>query len=88
MVADWFKSMTAASTGAETNAVVDLEGVSFIDSTGLATLVQGMKRCREEQGDLYLVGLRQPIRIIFELTRLDKAFKIYGNLQEAAQAFG
>ena len=57
-VADWFKDMTSTSNGDAANAVVDLEGVNFIDSTGLATLVQGMKHCRQGKGDLYLAGLQ------------------------------
>jgi anti-sigma B factor antagonist len=63
--------------------VVNLRGVNFLDSTGLATLVQGMKRARQAGGDLRLCELQQPVRIIFELTRLDKAFDIYPNEAEA-----
>jgi anti-sigma B factor antagonist len=67
--------------------VVNLENVTFLDSTGLATLVQGMKRCRQRSGDLRLCNLQQPVRLIFELTRLDKAFEIYPGKEEAVQAF-
>jgi anti-sigma B factor antagonist len=67
--------------------VVNLESVSFLDSTGLATLVQGMKRCRQRSGDLRLCNLQQPVRLIFELTRLDKAFEIYPGEEEAVRAF-
>lgn len=67
--------------------VVNLEGVQFVDSTALATLVQGMKRCRQLNGDLRLCGLQQPVRMIFELTRLDKAFEIFSGEDEAIQAF-
>ena len=63
--------------------VIDFVGVTFIDSAALATLVQGMKQCRERDGDLVLVNLAQPVRIIFELTRLDQAFEIYESLPEA-----
>ncbi len=66
--------------------VVDLEEVTFIDSTALAVLVQGMKRSRQQGGDLFLCGLQQPVRIIFELTRLDKAFHIYATRADALAA--
>jgi anti-sigma B factor antagonist len=69
------------------NLVVDLQDVTFVDSTGLATLVTGMKRSREKGGDLRICGLQQPLRLIFELTRLDKAFEIFNNEDEAVQAF-
>jgi anti-sigma B factor antagonist len=65
------------------NVVVDLKQVNFIDSAALATLVQGMKHCRQAQGDLYICNLQQPVRIIFELTRLDKAFKLYDSRDAA-----
>jgi anti-sigma B factor antagonist len=67
--------------------VADLSSVSFIDSTALATLVKGMKRCRQHGGDLYICGLVKTVRIIFELTRLDRAFKIYETRSEAVNAF-
>jgi len=67
--------------------VVNLAGVSFVDSTALATLVQGMKRCRQRGGDLHLCGLQQPVRVIFELTRLDRAFKTFAGEDEALRAF-
>jgi anti-sigma B factor antagonist len=63
--------------------VIDLYEVTFIDSAALATLVQGMKQCRERGGDLVLANLAQPVLIIFELTRLDQAFEIYESLSEA-----
>lgn len=70
------------------NIVVNLGQVNFVDSTALATLVQGMKRCRQAGGDLSLCCLSQPVRIIFELTRLDRAFTIFDTETEALHAFG
>ncbi len=67
-------------------AIVNLEGVNFVDSTGLATLVQGMKRCREHNGDVFVCCLQQPVRIIFELTRLDMVFKMFPTQEEAIRA--
>ena len=63
--------------------VVNLEAVSFMDSTALAALVQGMKRARQAGGDLRLCCLQPPVRMIFELTRLDKAFEITATEAEA-----
>ena len=67
----------AAAEKEPAHVAVNLEGVKFIDSSGLAALVQGMKRCRKKNGDLYLYNLKQNVRIIFELTRLDRAFSIF-----------
>lgn len=67
---------------------VDLSDVNFIDSSGIGALVLGMKRCRAQGGDVRLFGLRQPVQIIFELTRLDRAFEIYASRDAALAAFG
>lgn len=73
--------------GPAAKIVVNLVGASFIDTTGLATLVTGMKRCRQGGGDLRLCGLAQPVRIIFELTRLDQAFGIFPDESAAVGSF-
>jgi anti-sigma B factor antagonist len=72
--------------GATPLIVVNMTQVNFIDSSALAVLVKGLKRCRQQTGDLMLYGLQQPVRVIFELTRLDKAFQIFGTEEEALQA--
>ena len=66
--------------------IINLSKVNFIDSTGLSVLVKGMKNHREEKGDMVLCELQQPVRVIFELTRLDKMFAIYATETEAVQA--
>lgn len=70
-----------------TNVVVNLENVNFMDSSGLAVLVQGMHRCREYGGDLLLCSPQKPVRMVFELTRLDKALQIFEDEHEAIARF-
>lgn len=66
--------------------VVNLSDVEFIDSSGLAVIVKGLKQCRQNGGDLCISNLQQAVLIIFELTRLDKAFKIFDDESEALDA--
>ncbi len=80
----WFK-IAVGDVPAQT--IINMKGVNFIDSTGLATLVQGMKRCRQLEGDVYLCCLQQPIRVIMELTRLDRVFEIFTSQDEAVERF-
>lgn len=80
------KIWLAAQVAEHPQIVLDLKGVTFVDSAALATLVQGMKQCRERNGDLVLTNLAQPVRIIFELTRLDRAFGIYDSVPVAVSA--
>ncbi len=63
--------------------VVDLEGVDFLDSTGLGVLVGGLKRLRSHGGDLYLVCTQSRILKVFEITGLTKVFSIYESVDEA-----
>ena len=74
---DQVKPILDAATEAEpTNVLVNLGEVGFVDSSALSALVSGMKRARSKGGDLVICALQQPVRIIFELTRLDKAFTL------------
>jgi len=81
-VVKWFDDNPTAQ-----NVVINLGGVGFIDSSGLSTLVKGLKRCRQNKGELYLSNLQQAVLIIIELTRLDKAFKIFDTETDAITAF-
>lgn len=83
-VRSWIETNTEAPPA---QIVVNLGEVSFVDSTGLATLVQGMKRSRQHGGDLLLCQLQQPVRLIFELTRLDRAFEVLPTEEDAVAAF-
>jgi anti-anti-sigma factor len=67
--------------------VVDLADVRFLDSTALSTLVYAMKRARAQGGDLRLCRLQQPVRMIFEMTRLDHIFEMFSEQDDAVQAF-
>lgn len=67
--------------------VINLSGVNFIDSSGLAALVQGMHRCRNGGGNLCLANPQRPVRLILELTRLDSAIDIFPNESAAIASF-
>jgi anti-sigma B factor antagonist len=65
--------------------VLDLEGLDFIDSTGLGSIISALKRARTNDGDLRLVCTQSRIRRLFEITALDKAFPLHSSLDEAIQ---
>ncbi len=79
----WLDSVSAQSPA---QVIINLTGVTFVDSTALSTLVKGMKRCRQLNGDLVICGLQQQVKVIFELTRLDKAFTIHPDEASALSA--
>ena len=66
--------------------VVDLENVSFMDSTGLGVLVGRLKLVRVTNGSLRLVCSSERILKVFSITGLDKVFHIYGSVDDALAA--
>src|SRR5437867_4647340 len=56
--------------------VVDLSGVRFIDSSGLAVLIRAMQDVQTYGGRLTLSGMNDKVRPIFEMARLDQVFLI------------
>jgi anti-anti-sigma factor len=56
--------------------VVDLSGVTFIDSSGLAVLIRAMQDIQEYGGKFTLSGMNDNVRPIFETARLDQLFLI------------
>ncbi len=75
------------ASGTEKNIILDLAGVDFIDSSGLAAIVHGMKQCRAVGGDLRLCKTPQAVRMVLELTRLDKALEIFLDQESALLSF-
>ena len=63
--------------------VIDLEAVDFIDSTGLGVLIGALKRVRTQGGELALVCTERRILKVFEITGLDRVFRIGGTVEEA-----
>jgi anti-sigma B factor antagonist len=63
--------------------IVDMEGVEFLDSTGLGVLVGGLKRVRAHDGGIDLVCTQGRILRIFRITGLNKVFDIYDSVDEA-----
>jgi anti-sigma B factor antagonist len=70
----------------ESTIVLDLLGVTFLDSTALGVLVGGLKRCRELGGDLHIVVADPRIVKIFEITGLTNVFTIVDSLQAAGRS--
>jgi len=63
--------------------VLDLSGVGYMDSSGVASLVKLLSRARKYGVVLRLAGLTQRVRSVFEITRLDTVFDIYPTTREA-----
>lgn len=67
----------------EANIIVQLEQVRFIDSSGLGALLSGYKNAAARSGKLAIANMQQQVLSMFELTRLNRVFEIYTDLNEA-----
>jgi anti-sigma B factor antagonist len=68
------------------DVVIDLDGLEFMDSTGLGVLVAALKKTRMHGGSIRLVCSKRNIIKVFTITGLDKVFPIYDNLQRCLDA--
>ncbi|MGA2318523.1 MAG: STAS domain-containing protein [Thermodesulfobacteriota bacterium] len=66
-----------------TPLLIDFKGVPYIDSSGIATFVEGLKRMMSYGGRLKLIGLLEGVKEIFSFSKLDKVFEIYGSFEDA-----
>lgn len=66
--------------------VIDLHQVPFIDSSGLAALVSGLRLAREKGGQVALIGIQSQPQLLFRLTMLDRIFIICPTIEKARQS--
>ena len=73
---------TAIESG-KSRRPINLEGVHYMDSAGLGTLVSALKVSKEHGGNIYLAGLTDQVRMVIELTRLNRVFVIFDSSDQA-----
>ncbi|MBN1201622.1 MAG: STAS domain-containing protein [Anaerolineae bacterium] len=67
--------------------VVDLSQTTFIDSIALATLISGLKTARKRGGNLVIANPAEAVKVIFELTAMDRALTVTSSVEEALALF-
>lgn len=67
--------------------VLDFKGVDFIDSACLGSLISISKKLKEKGGDIRIAALQEEVRSIFQITRLDKVFRIFDKTDEAVASY-
>jgi len=72
----------------KTRLVIDLTGVTFMDSTALGVLVGALRRVRPLDGAIAVVATDSKIRALFDLTGLDTTFPLHDSLDEALRTLG
>lgn len=67
--------------------IVDFSGLDYIDSAGLAVMIELLQRLQRASGVLRLCALNKRIKSIFEVTKLSNIFSIHDNIDSAKQGF-
>ena len=78
--------LSQVQDGQPARLVIDLSAVPYMDSSGVATLVEAMQIARRTGSKLVLAALQDKVRSIFEIARLDMVFAIVDSVDEASTA--
>jgi len=68
--------------------IVDMAGVSYIDSSGVASLVESLQGARKVGGEFSLAAVSEPALRVLQLARLDKVFTIHESRESALAEIG
>ena len=78
--------LTAVQSKKPKRLIIDLASVPYMDSSGVATLVEAMQNARKAGGKLILSAMQEKVRSIFEIARLDMVFTIVNTTDEGITA--
>lgn len=68
--------------------IIDGSRLDFVDSMGLGSLISLLRKAKQQNGDVMVVNLTNDVKTIFEITRLNKLFRVFENIDDACKAFG
>jgi anti-sigma B factor antagonist len=75
-----------AALGATNKVGVELSEVSYIDSSGIAALVEGLQNAKSKGQKFALVAVSKAVMAVLQLARLDRVFTIFPDLEAARSA--
>jgi anti-anti-sigma factor len=62
--------------------LLDMKELKFIDSSGLGALVSVMQMVRNANGKMFVCSLNDQVRMLFELTKMDRIFQVFADQDE------
>jgi len=86
--ANEFKRMMAPIVKDNKRVVLDMNSVTFVDSSGLGAILSCLRELSSEGGDMKLCQVQKRVRVMFELVRMHRILSILNTPDEAVQAFG
>ncbi|MBC7230851.1 MAG: STAS domain-containing protein [Actinobacteria bacterium] len=69
------------------NLILDIEGLSYINTAGLSIIADAYKRCSQNKGALKILRAAEPIRELLDVVRFTKIIEMYENEEEAVGSF-
>ena len=81
------REATDSITNGIKTIVVDFQDVTFINSSAIGALVATLKAVSASGGEMLFCSLSPQVSMVFELTRMDSVFKIFGDRNEALAKF-
>lgn len=79
-------ALLQAATAKPARLVLDMSGVTYMDSSGVATLVEALQKINAGGGKLVLCGLQPKVKSIFQIAKLDTIFAIVDDTEAAKSA--
>ncbi len=70
------------------NIVIDLSGVTYVNSTGMGTLIRNYTTVMNSGGKLKLASINERMRGLLSITKLNQIFEIYDTVEDAVNSFG
>ncbi len=67
--------------------IIDLGKTKFIDSSGCGSLVASLRVLTKNRGEMKIAGPSRQAKSLFELTRLDRVFEIFADVESAMRSF-
>lgn len=71
----------------QTNFILDLEQLEYLNSTGLNALIHTLTKSRNAGGDCILTNINEKVEKLFIITKLNTLFTIMGSFEEAKQFY-
>ena len=81
------ESVSALLESGTVSIVIDMGGISFIDSSGLGSLVACQRSANNEKGEIRLASLQDQIQELVKLTRLNQLFEIFDDCETAVKSY-
>ncbi len=69
------------------NILLDIEGLTYVNTAGLSTIADAFKKCTQNRGRLKILKAGDPIRELLDVVRFTKIIDLYEDEEEALASF-